>query len=210
MSECFLSKKSIRKNKKSERDRITLLGLREKYSHCIMEKIAQKIIEKNWKKIMLYYPIKNEVNCFQLFSSLQKKSKTLQEFQFFLPRIENEKEMNARIIHINKNGEIDENQLEKDPKLGVLQPKKNATSSQKIEIVVTPALAFDRNGNRVGYGKGFYDYFLANVTTAKSIGALYACQETEKIIIEKTDIPFDAISTENEWIDFSLDDEHTG
>ena len=35
-------------------------------------------------------------------------------------------------------------------------------SNDKIEVVFIPLLAFDRQGNRVGYGKGFYDRFLAN------------------------------------------------
>lgn len=34
-------------------------------------------------------------------------------------------------------------------------------SSEKLEVVFIPLLAFDRNGHRVGYGKGFYDRFLA-------------------------------------------------
>ena len=33
--------------------------------------------------------------------------------------------------------------------------------SNKIEVVFIPLLAFDKKGNRVGYGKGFYDKFLA-------------------------------------------------
>ncbi len=33
---------------------------------------------------------------------------------------------------------------------------------EKLDIVFVPLLAFDQNGNRVGYGKGFYDRFLAN------------------------------------------------
>ena len=35
-------------------------------------------------------------------------------------------------------------------------------STDKIEVVFIPLLAFDKTGNRVGYGKGFYDRFLAN------------------------------------------------
>ena len=35
-------------------------------------------------------------------------------------------------------------------------------SNDKIEVVFIPLLAFDKTGNRVGYGNGFYDRFLAN------------------------------------------------
>ena len=37
-----------------------------------------------------------------------------------------------------------------------------AIASDKIEVVFVPLLAFDKHGNRVGYGKGFYDRFLAH------------------------------------------------
>ena len=36
--------------------------------------------------------------------------------------------------------------------------------SSKIQVVFVPLLAFDTKGNRVGYGKGFYDQFLAECT----------------------------------------------
>jgi len=35
-------------------------------------------------------------------------------------------------------------------------------NDKKIDVVFVPLLAFDKQGNRVGYGKGFYDNFLAN------------------------------------------------
>lgn len=37
-----------------------------------------------------------------------------------------------------------------------------AIDDKKIDVVFVPLLAFDKAGNRVGYGKGFYDNFLAN------------------------------------------------
>ena len=38
-------------------------------------------------------------------------------------------------------------------------------TNDKVEVVFIPLLAFDKTGNRVGYGKGFYDRFLANCKT---------------------------------------------
>jgi 5-formyltetrahydrofolate cyclo-ligase len=37
-------------------------------------------------------------------------------------------------------------------------------------MVLVPLLAFDKQGNRVGYGKGYYDRFLSTCTNARSIG----------------------------------------
>jgi 5-formyltetrahydrofolate cyclo-ligase len=52
-------------------------------------------------------------------------------------------------------------QLKKN-KWGILDPEQGVpTPTDKIDMVIVPLLAFDKLGNRVGYGKGFYDQFLA-------------------------------------------------
>lgn len=52
-------------------------------------------------------------------------------------------------------------QLKKN-KWGILEPEQGVpTPTEKIDMVIVPLLAFDKLGNRVGYGKGFYDQFLA-------------------------------------------------
>jgi 5-formyltetrahydrofolate cyclo-ligase len=62
-------------------------------------------------------------------------------------------------------------QLEKN-KWGIQEPQAGIpTSIENIDIVFVPLLAFDRNGNRVGYGKGFYDLFLKDCPpTCKKVG----------------------------------------
>jgi 5-formyltetrahydrofolate cyclo-ligase len=62
----------------------------------------------------------------------------------------------------------------------------------KIDVVFVPLLAFDKNGNRVGYGKGFYDNFLAKCREdVIKIGLSFF--EPEEIIddVFKTDIRLD-------------------
>ena len=52
-------------------------------------------------------------------------------------------------------------QLKKN-KWGILEPAQGVpTPTEKIDLVIVPLLAFDEMGNRVGYGKGFYDRFLS-------------------------------------------------
>ena len=62
-------------------------------------------------------------------------------------------------------------QLEKNA-WDILEPKEGiSTDVKKIELVFVPLLIFDRSGNRVGYGKGFYDKFLKNCPqTCKKVG----------------------------------------
>jgi 5-formyltetrahydrofolate cyclo-ligase len=50
----------------------------------------------------------------------------------------------------------------KQNKWGILEPQQGTpTPTDKIDMVLVPLLAFDERGHRVGYGKGFYDTFLA-------------------------------------------------
>jgi 5-formyltetrahydrofolate cyclo-ligase len=62
-------------------------------------------------------------------------------------------------------------QLEKNA-WDILEPKEGIpTDAEKIDMVIVPLLAFDQKGNRVGYGKGFYDKFLKNCSqTCKKVG----------------------------------------
>ena len=73
------------------------------------------------------------------------------------------------------------------------------------EILIVPLVAFDRAGNRLGYGGGFYDRTLELLRAARptlAIGFAYAAQETESLPLEPTDQPLDMIVTETEILSF--------
>ncbi|XMO87719.1 5-formyltetrahydrofolate cyclo-ligase [Algibacter sp. AS12] len=65
-------------------------------------------------------------------------------------------------------------------------------TNDKIEVVFIPLLAFDKQGNRVGYGKGFYDRFLADCKTETiKIGLSFFEAETEITDVFDGDIGLD-------------------
>ena len=76
-------------------------------------------------------------------------------------------------------------------------------SSNKINVVFVPLLAFDKAGNRVGYGKGFYDTFLAecNPKTLK-IGLSFFEAENQIEDVFKNDVTLDYCVTPNEIYSF--------
>ncbi len=77
--------------------------------------------------------------------------------------------------------------------------------SDKIDVVFVPLLAFDKTGNRVGYGKGFYDTFLRKCRKdVKKIGV--SLFEAEDIIddINTYDIPLDYCVTPKKIYSFSV------
>lgn len=64
-------------------------------------------------------------------------------------------------------------------------------------LVLLPALAFDKNGNRIGYGKGYYDRYLHRFPAPITLGVTFACTLLAHIPAENTDIPAAYLATEN-------------
>ena len=75
-----------------------------------------------------------------------------------------------------KAGEMISVRLSKNTKLeksswGILEPISNENECSYFDYVITPLLYCDKSGNRIGYGKGFYDEFFAKINlNAKKIG----------------------------------------
>lgn len=74
----------------------------------------------------------------------------------------------------------------------------------KIDVVFVPLLAFDTNGNRVGYGKGFYDKFLSQCQPETiKIGLSFFEAEEEIADVYQDDIRLDYCVTPNKIYDFT-------
>lgn len=79
---------------------------------------------------------------------------------------------------------------------GIEEPNgTDVTNYDTIELVIVPGVAFDKKGNRLGRGKGYYDKLLPKLTNAKKIGICYSFQLCEHIPNEKHDIPMDTVIT---------------
>lgn len=75
---------------------------------------------------------------------------------------------------------------------------------EKIDVVFLPLLAYDTNGNRVGYGKGFYDNFLLKCRPdVIKIGLSFYEAEEEAIETNATDVPLDYCITPLKVYSFS-------
>ena len=69
--------------------------------------------------------------------------------------------------------------------------------AEDVKAVVIPMLAFDRQGNRLGYGEGYYDRFLCAHPKILRIGLAFSCQEFASIPSDENDIRMNLIVTEN-------------
>lgn len=65
-----------------------------------------------------------------------------------------------------------------------------------IQAVIVPMLAYDPEGNRLGYGAGYYDRFLSRHPHLTKIGIAFSCQQVEAIPTDCNDIRMDYIVTE--------------
>jgi len=73
-----------------------------------------------------------------------------------------------------------------------------STKSKTVtpKIIITPALAVDYKGNRIGYGKGFYDRYYKNNKSSIYIGYIYTEQSFKALPFQKHDLKLNAIVTD--------------
>lgn len=81
-------------------------------------------------------------------------------------------------------------------KLGILEPHTRRTPARPADIAIVPGVAFDAQGHRLGYGKGFYDEMLKHFAGLK-IALAFDCQMLAAVPHGDNDVPMDAIVTES-------------
>ena len=99
--------------------------------------------------------------------------------------------MDAVIIHSLDN-------LSKD-KYGILEPDEdiNPIEVDAIDLVILPGLAFDNKGGRLGYGGGYYDKYLSNISdNAVKVALCYDFQVIDTVPMEEHDICTDLLITD--------------
>jgi len=83
---------------------------------------------------------------------------------------------------------------------GINEPKFSVVTKNKIDCAIIPGIAFDVSGNRIGFGKGYYDKFLSENKDICKIAVCYEFQIIENIPADAHDIPVNFIITENRVI----------
>ena len=77
-----------------------------------------------------------------------------------------------------------------------------AVDPKMVDVVVTPGLAFDRRGHRLGYGGGYYDRYLATLEgTAHRVGVAFSLQLVDRVPDEPGDQRVDLIVTDQGALD---------
>jgi 5-formyltetrahydrofolate cyclo-ligase len=130
---------------------------------------------------------------------------------------QNNKTVYLPVIHPFSKGHLlflkyQANTLMKMSSLGINEPKLDIRlikPADQIDIILTPLVAFDATGNRLGMGGGFYDRTLAacllpsknnDINLPYPIGIAHDCQQVEQLPIEHWDMPLPEIITPTQVI----------
>lgn len=155
-------------------------------SQQIAEQTLQlPIWDKQFFHSFLSIPSFGEVDTEPLIRLLQERGKTLVVSRTVMETV--------RMEHFR----YDPSQIQANNKWHIPEPQGGIPiKSEEIEVVFVPLLAYDIKGNRVGYGKGFYDNFLAECKSeALKVGLSFFPAEPHIEDVREDDIPLDYVVT---------------
>ena len=180
-------KKDLRHQCKKIRD-----NFKKEYIDFANDIIFQKIIAmpefKNAKTVMTYVSVGSEVDTRRLMEYCLDYGKKL-----LVP-------VTLKGTHIMEASFVDSLSDLKNGAFDIPEPQEwNICPKSDIDLCIVPALAFDKNKFRLGYGGGFYDRFLSDFNST-SVGLEFSELIIDNVCAEPYDIPVDIIVTEKEDI----------
>ena len=168
--------------------RANLTALQQQQAEdSITQQALAFIEERNAQHIALYVSFDGEISTDKLIKNLWAQDKHV-----YLP-----------VLHpFNPNHLLFLRYLPDTPmlknKFGIWEPKlnvQNVLPLEELDILFTPLVAFDKQGNRLGMGGGFYDRTLQNWQNSSFIpvGLAHQCQQVEQLPTEAWDVPLHRI-----------------
>jgi 5-formyltetrahydrofolate cyclo-ligase len=160
-------------------------------SRMIVARALPVITAASPQVISLYWPIRSEVDTATLATAMRRA-----EISVLLPVVEGDDGMRFRVWR--------EAAVLVPAGWGTRGPDASAAEGTP-QVVVLPVAGFDRNGHRIGYGKGFYDRAVAALHEAGGhpllLGLAFSVQEVPLVPAEAHDRRLDFIVTERETLD---------
>ncbi len=146
----ILKKNELRKKFIKKRNELSLIRRSNASRNSL------KILKLNFSKILSFSPKHNEINIWPL------NKKLAHEKRLYLPKVNG---LNLEVFKVTNL----EDQLIKSS-FNILEPdpsKCQKIDSNEIQCILVPAIVFDKNNYRLGFGRGFYDRFLKNINCMK-------------------------------------------
>lgn len=183
------TKKELRKRILNIRNSMSLEDV-EKNSTIIMDKIINTEIYKQSKVVFTYMDFNKEVMTSKLIEHMLCDKKRV-----VIPFTDT---INTELIpsEITKQADLKLNSF------GYYEPVSIVpVNPEEIDLVIVPGVVFDKNLNRIGFGKGYYDRILVKLkSNAKKVAVAHEFQVLESIPAEEHDIKMDMIISEKgQW-----------
>ena len=175
-------KKEIRKLIVGLRD-IQDLETKAKHDNIISKKVLDSKDIIRARTIFIFISFKSEVDTIPIIERLLEAGHSI-----CVPRLEGN---TMKAIRISSLDNLEDTRYAKEPKVGEI------VEADEIDTIIVPGVAFDRKGNRIGYGGGYYDKFMKKIRKdCRKIALAYELQLLESIIVDKWDIEIDSLITE--------------
>lgn len=171
-----MDKKELRLHIKNLKKQHSKEALKEQ-SELILNKLEENNLFIESKTVMLYSSLPDEVQTHDFLEKWRHEKKII------LPTV-----VGDDIIPV----ELSEETEFAVGDFNILEPQ-NKPYDGDYDLIVVPGVAFDRNGNRIGRGKGYYDRFLCKHLSVKRIGICFDFQLVENVPTEDNDIKMDEI-----------------
>lgn len=142
----------------------------------------------NWnaaKRIAIYLPFDGEIDTAPLIDFARSAGKLVH-----LPIVNEDKSL--KFAQWRSGEKLVSNRF------NILEPATTAACSaaELIEFIFLPLVAWDRHGNRLGMGGGYYDRALAEIRQPLRVGLAHTCQQVELIAREEWDVTLDYVATD--------------
>lgn len=178
-----MEKHEIRKKIKAMRRMLTEMEKRRAADAVFsrLERTAAFILAD---RILMYHSLPDEVYTHDFLGKWNGRK------HFYLPRVNG---VNLEILPYEESRlELGSFHIEEPTGSDTVDPS-------EIELIVVPAVAYDRRGNRLGRGKGFYDRLL-KTSRATKIGIGYNFQLVDEVPTEPHDVAVDIVITDGTTI----------
>lgn len=184
-------KARIRRDTLAKRDSIALYVRKEKDA-LIQQQLLSVPEFINAKVVLFFVSFRSEVSTPALIEEALRLGKKV-----ILPRVDRE-QRKLRLYEVKGMHEL------RPGFMGIPEPDVSGERERDIndaDFVVMPGAAFDRSGNRLGYGAGYYDSLLVSLRRKIPLVALaYEEQIVESLPSEPHDIPVDLVVTDKRLI----------
>ena len=197
----YNTRTSIRQVLRSRRKALSLT-FQQKAAKDLLSILKNNSVIKQAKHIAVYLANNGELDLQPFIHWCWQHNKHI-----YLPIVHPFSKGNLLFLHYDNNSTMVSNRYSIDePKLDV----RNIKPIQQLDIILTPLVAFDNTGARVGMGGGYYDrtlakwyehYALNTQYTPSIFGIAHDCQQIAKVPHEAWDIPLPKIITPTRTIE---------